>query len=64
MELTINKKTITRVINDLPEDATLEDAMERLMMLHKIQIGLEESGGKTQEEVEEIFRQRRESRKG
>lgn len=42
------KQDIVRAIQDLPEDATLEDAIERLYFLAKIERGLEQSeGGKT-----------------
>jgi hypothetical protein len=41
------KSEIIRAIEDLPDDATVEDAMERLYFLAKIERGLEqsESGG-------------------
>lgn len=63
MELSIDKKKIAKTIDELPEDATIEEAIERLVLLHKIQTGLKESGGKTQEEMEEHFAKRREVRK-
>ncbi|MDZ7720005.1 MAG: hypothetical protein U5K72_14405 [Balneolaceae bacterium] len=63
MELTINKKRMLKAIDELPEDATIEEGIERLVFLHKIQKGLREKGGKTQAQIEEHFRQRRESRK-
>ena len=37
------KPEIVRVIQDLPEDATVEDAIERLYFLAKIERGLEQS---------------------
>jgi len=37
------KTEIVRAIQDLPEDATVEDAMERLYFLAKIERGLEQS---------------------
>jgi predicted transcriptional regulator len=38
-----NKSEIIRAIEDLPDDATVEDAMERLYFLAKIERGLEQS---------------------
>ncbi len=34
------KEQMIKAIQDLPPDATVEDAMERLYLLHKIQRGL------------------------
>jgi hypothetical protein len=47
METPQVKSDIVRVIQDLPEDATVEDAMERLYFLAKVERGLEQSEGKT-----------------
>lgn len=42
------KARIVRAVEDLPDDATIEDAIERLVFLHKIDIGLKQVGeGKT-----------------
>lgn len=62
MELTINKEKIFQAIAELPEDATIEQAIERLIVLHKIEKGLKQIGGKTQQEVEQHFKKRRENR--
>jgi hypothetical protein len=43
METPQVKSEIVRVIQDLPEDATVEDAMERLYFLAKVERGLEQS---------------------
>lgn len=43
METPQTKSEIVRAIADLPDDATVEDAMERLYFLAKIQRGLEQS---------------------
>jgi predicted transcriptional regulator len=43
METPQVKQDIVRVVQDLPEDATVEDAMERLYFLAKIERGLEQS---------------------
>lgn len=63
MELTIDKKKIAKTIDELPEDATIEEAIERLVLLHKVQTGLKEKEGKNQEEIEKHFKKRRERRK-
>ena len=48
METLQIKSEIIRAIEDLPDDATIEDAMERLYFLAKIEQGLEQSeSGKT-----------------
>jgi len=64
MPTTISKSDIVRAVSELPEDATLDDAFERLFILHKIERGLkdaEEGKTMTQAEVEQHFRQRRSS---
>jgi predicted transcriptional regulator len=43
METPQVKSEMVRAIQDLPEDATVEDAMERLYFLAKIERGLEQS---------------------
>ena len=43
METPQVKSEIVRAIQDLPEDATVEDAMERLYFLAKVERGLEQS---------------------
>jgi len=47
METPQVKTEIVRIIQDLPDDATVEDAMERLYFLAKIERGLQESEGET-----------------
>lgn len=47
METAQVKSNIIRVIQELPEDATVEDAMENLYFLAKIERGLEQSDGET-----------------
>jgi hypothetical protein len=50
----MKKKDILKAIDELPEDATIEDAMERLFILHKIERSLqqiEEGKTLTQEEA-------------
>jgi hypothetical protein len=43
METPLLKNEIVRAVQELPEDATVEDAMERLYFLAKIERGLEQS---------------------
>ena len=43
METPQTKSEIIQAIQDLPDDATLEDAMERLYFLAKIERGLAQS---------------------
>ena len=57
METPQVKTEIVRAIQDLPDDATVEDAMERLYFLAKIERGLEQSDGETisHEEIKAKF---------
>ena len=57
MEAPQPKTEIVRAIQDLPDDATVEDAMERLYFLAKIERGLEQSDGETiaHEEIKARF---------
>ena len=57
METSQAKADIVRVIQDLPDDATVEDAMERLYFLAKVERGLEQSDGETipHEEIKARF---------
>ncbi len=43
METPQVKSEIVRAVQDLPEDATVEDAMERLYFLAKLERGLTQS---------------------
>jgi predicted transcriptional regulator len=43
MSNTITKSQIVKAVSDLPENATVEDAMERLVLLSKIEQGLEQA---------------------
>lgn len=43
METPQTKSEIIRAIQDLPDDATLEDAMEKLYFLAKIERGIAQS---------------------
>lgn len=57
METPQVKDEIVRFIQDLPEDATVEDAMEPLYFLAKVERGLEQSEGETisHEEIKARF---------
>ena len=60
----VTKAEIVRAVSELPDDATLDDAFERLFVLHKIEQGLQEGregNTMTQDEVEAYFRDRRAS---
>lgn len=64
MSQTNTKAKIVRAVEELPENATFEDAIERLVFLHKIDVGLQQSrDGKTipLEEVEARLKRRRQS---
>ena len=43
MPATITKGQIVKAVSDLPEDATVDDAIERLLFLSKIEQGLEQA---------------------
>ena len=57
METPQVKSAIFRAIQDLPDDATVEDAIERLYFLAKVERGLEQSDGETisHEEIKARF---------
>lgn len=42
MELTIDKKRIQQAIDGLPEDATIEDALYELYVLHQVSKSLQD----------------------
>ena len=66
METPQVKSEIVRAIQELPDDATIEDAMERLYFLAKVERGLEQSEGETisHEEVKARFLTTREYAEG
>lgn len=56
MDLTINKKRIFKALEDLPDDATIEDAQYRLHVLEQVSKSLANSDEKIpQEEIEKEF---------
>lgn len=64
MSATLSKSEILRAVEQLPdEEIALEDVVERLILLHKVQVGMQEKGqGITQEEAREQFEKPREER--
>ncbi len=59
------KAKIVRAIEDLPDNATLEDAIEQLVFLHKVEVGLKQAHeGNTVplDEVEARLKRRRQSK--
>ena len=60
------KERARRVVSELPDDATYEDVIARLVVVHKVERGLAQVRNgdelKTQAEVEAEFAQRRETR--
>jgi hypothetical protein len=62
MPQAVTKARIVQAIEALPEDATLEDAMERLLFLHRVETGWQQArDGKTAtlDEVEARLKRRR-----
>ncbi len=60
------KAKIVSAVEELPENATIEDAIERLVFLHKVEIGLAQAReGKSVplDEVEAQLKRRRRSNK-
>jgi hypothetical protein len=57
METPQAKSEIIRAIQELPDDATVEDAMERLYFLAKVERGLDQSEAETipHEEIKARF---------
>lgn len=65
MPSTSIKAKIVRAVEELPDNASIEDAMERLLFLHKVEVGLRQAEeGKTVslDDVEAHLRQRRQSK--
>ena len=65
MSQATTKAKIIRAVEELPDDATIEDAIERLVFLHKIEVGLKQAEeGKTVslDEVEARLKRRRQSK--
>ena len=40
-----SKEKVLQAVNDLPDDASIEDAMDRLLLLSKIERGLQQADG-------------------
>jgi hypothetical protein len=59
------KAKIVRAVEELPENATIEDAIERLVFLHKIEVGLKQAQEGTTislDDVEAHLKRRRQSK--
>lgn len=59
------KAKILRAVEELPENATIEDAIERLVFLHKVEVGLkqvQEDETVPLDEVEDRLARRRQSK--
>lgn len=59
------KAKIVRAVEELPENATIEDAIERLGFLHKIEMGLKQAQEGTTtslDDVEAHLKRRRQSK--
>lgn len=66
MPVTFTKSQIVEAVKDLPDDATIEDAIERLVFLHKIEVGLEQAREEktvSLDEVEARLKRRRSKEK-
>jgi hypothetical protein len=67
MPSTIAKPQILAAMNDLPDDATVDDAFERLALLSKVEQGRADSAAgrtSTQAEVRAEVESRRAARRG
>ncbi len=51
------KEEIIKVIRQLPDDATVEDAMEKLYLLHKVERGISQADAGEKISQEEARRQ-------
>ena len=60
------KQRARRAVDELPDDATYEDVIARLVVVHKVERGLAQARGgaglQSQEEVEAEFARRRAAR--
>ncbi|NBC17562.1 MAG: hypothetical protein GVY18_09645 [Bacteroidetes bacterium] len=59
------KAKIVRAVEELPENATIEDAIERLVFLHKVEVGLKQAQEGTTvslDDVEARLKRRRQSK--
>ena len=58
-----SKEEIVRVVQSLPEGASLDDVIERLILLRKVNLGLDQQGqGVPQSHAEVEFRKPRSER--
>ncbi len=58
-----SKDDIVRLVQSLPDEASLDDVIERLLLLRKVNVGLTQQGqGVPQSEAEAEFRKPRQER--
>ena len=58
-----SKRDIVRIVEALPDEASLDDVIERLILLRKVNVGLAQEGqGISQSEAEAEFRKPRRER--
>lgn len=58
-----SKNDVVRIVQALPDETSLDDIIERLILLRKINVGLSQRGrGLSQSEVEAEFRKPRAER--
>lgn len=63
MPVVQSKADIVRVVQALPDDTLLDDVIERLILLRKVNVGLSQQGmGVAQSEAEAEFRKPRAER--
>jgi hypothetical protein len=60
--MNITKAHIVNVADQLPDDATTEDALDALMVLWKVEKSLKQNEQMSQQEVEQHFLDRRTKR--
>ena len=58
-----SKNDVVRIVQALPDETSLDDIIERLILLRKVNVGLSQRGqGLSQSEVEAEFRKPRTER--
>ena len=63
MSTTLSKAEVVRIVQALPDEAVLDDVIERLILLRKVEVGLGQAGqGIPQAEAEAEFRKPRHER--
>ena len=58
-----SKREVIRLVQNLPDESSLDDVIERLLLLRKVNVGLEQEGqGIPQSVAEAEFRKPRQER--